>query len=568
MRVTKSVAILIALLAFCSTSLEVQSQENTSDDGKVIRSVSFRAELENVSASNDASVSDDSLDKPAPSDQEISSTPLNEDADKPIELAKVQEEPVNVTELKTEPEEKITLPEAPENFDPALPELPPEEPFARIALLFGNEPEIESSSSPSDTEPILSDEAPSASAGVLGARLRSIRSRVTHPAYRLLPEGAYGFDVAFSLSAGAYLAESGGLVPAGVPIGPTSGLYDTPMWGPVGFKDDLMLNQAWMSIERKAETGGHGFDWGARIDMMFGSDAYFAQSRGFLGEAQGTWDSRPDWIGSDGYGIAVPQFYGELLYGNVGMKVGLFDTLMGVEGMRTTDNFFYSRSHSFLWGEPFRHSGVLIDYRGFENFEITMGWVAGWNTGFERPLDASMFLGKVRWQVNENAALSYAVNSGDMANIGLIAPESLAFPAYHHTIGFELDLNEQTHLMLQSNYSRVDGELRTTPPPPGPAPLGTASWASVNSMLIYDITNYLSFGGRLEWFDTRNWDAIPGAPAGDIWETTLGFNLKPNQNLTVRPEVRYDWVANTVPGSPPPLWTSAWGAGVDFVLTF
>jgi hypothetical protein len=560
MRVLNFLVPMVVVFTFGSASVRAQAQENVPDDNKVIRSVVFSAALEDISTPNDDPVSDES------SGQVVSTIP--DEADKPAEITELKEEPTSIEELKREPEEKITLPEAPQDFDPALPESSSEEPLVRIALLFDDEPEVANdSASDADVEFDAAPSVPTLAPGVLGARMRRLRSRVSRP-YQLMPEGAYGFDIDFSLSAGGYIAEGGGLVPAGVPIGPTSGLYDTPMWGPVGFKDDLMLNQAWMSIERKADTGGDGFDWGARIDMMFGSDAYFVQSRGVLGEAQGTWDSRSDWIGGDGYGIAVPQFYGELLYNNVGVKVGLFDTLMGVEGMRTTDNFFYSRSNSFLWGEPFRHSGVLVDYRGFENFEIEMGWVAGWNTGFERPLDASMFLGKVRWQATESMALSYAINSGDMANISLGAPLSFAFPAYHHTIGMEYDLNEQTHLMVQSNYSRVDGETRTTPPPPGPVYAGTASWASINTTLIYDVSSRLGVGGRLEWFDTRNWAAIPGAPAGDVWEASFGFNLKPNQNLTVRPEVRYDWIANTVPGSPPAPWANIWGAGIDFVLTF
>ncbi len=54
----------------------------------------------------------------------------------------------------------------------------------------------------------------------------------------------------------------------------------------------------------------------------------------------------------------------------------------------------------------------------------------------------------------------------------------------------------------------------------------------------------------LEWFRDEDGFVVtglrPGNPmvgnffAGNFYETSVGFNYKPNGNLTIRPEVRYD----------------------------
>ncbi len=87
--------------------------------------------------------------------------------------------------------------------------------------------------------------------------------------------------------------------------------------------------------------------------------------------------------------------------------------------------------------------------------------------------------------------------------------------------------------------------------------------------MFYRINCCWTFGWRFEWFDDPqgyrgHWHAAR-QPAdgyfrfpGSFYETSLGLNWKPNANIVVRPEIRYDWytgpggfIAPGVMSSPP-----------------
>jgi hypothetical protein len=75
--------------------------------------------------------------------------------------------------------------------------------------------------------------------------------------------------------------------------------------------------------------------------------------------------------------------------------------------------------------------------------------------------------------------------------------------------------------------------------------------------LQYTINDKWSAGLRGEWFRDNNGILVSnleqfsantfanaGTPVsfpGDFFEITAGLNWKPNANLVVRPEIRYDW---------------------------
>ncbi len=79
------------------------------------------------------------------------------------------------------------------------------------------------------------------------------------------------------------------------------------------------------------------------------------------------------------------------------------------------------------------------------------------------------------------------------------------------------------------------------------------------------IDDSLSLGARLEWFRDDDGVRLSGAPvresftggvpaggfltpaaaAGNYYNITLGANWTPRSNLTVRPEVRWDWSDGT-----------------------
>jgi len=69
--------------------------------------------------------------------------------------------------------------------------------------------------------------------------------------------------------------------------------------------------------------------------------------------------------------------------------------------------------------------------------------------------------------------------------------------------------------------------------------------------LFYKMNCCWTAGLRFEWFRDEEGFVVtglrPGNPdvgqffPGNFYETSLGFNYKPNGNWNIRPELRYDW---------------------------
>ncbi len=81
-----------------------------------------------------------------------------------------------------------------------------------------------------------------------------------------------------------------------------------------------------------------------------------------------------------------------------------------------------------------------------------------------------------------------------------------------------------------------------------------AEWYGISQYAYYKLNCKWDVGARFEWFRDDDglrvggWGRrVGGSPivpfgfGGDFYELTLGANWKPNANLAVRPEVRFDW---------------------------
>jgi hypothetical protein len=79
---------------------------------------------------------------------------------------------------------------------------------------------------------------------------------------------------------------------------------------------------------------------------------------------------------------------------------------------------------------------------------------------------------------------------------------------------------------------------------------GKSCWVSLAKYLKYEITSNLSVGIRAEWFRDEGLARVQKAPIDSMffyytgknyYELTLGANWQPTQNITIRPELRFDW---------------------------
>ena len=72
----------------------------------------------------------------------------------------------------------------------------------------------------------------------------------------------------------------------------------------------------------------------------------------------------------------------------------------------------------------------------------------------------------------------------------------------------------------------------------------SSQWYSLTGYLFVDLNDHWSAGTRLEWLrdeDGKRVDVHEAGP-GSYYEAALGLNWYPCSNLTIRSEVRWDWL--------------------------
>jgi hypothetical protein len=286
--------------------------------------------------------------------------------------------------------------------------------------------------------------------------------------------------------------------------------------GPVTFGDrsgEPQLNQLNAYIQRAVTTEGSAWDFGARFDVMFGTDAAFTQAYGAYTGSNPGWDLDllRDCTGYNTcsgnnrfYGLAIPQAYMEM-YAPVGnglnIKIGHFYTPIGYETVPAPDNFFYSHAYTMQFGEPFTHTGLMANYTIDKNWAVMGGVVSGSETGgWDGNFDAQLG----NWSGLMGA--TFTANNGTSLNIsGTYGATSETNSAGWgmYSVVLKHNINEKTHLVLQHDHGYAEGNPN----------LGTsdAEWYGINSHLTYDIKDDLVAGLRGEWFRDQNgfrvWDS-------------------------------------------------------------
>jgi len=277
----------------------------------------------------------------------------------------------------------------------------------------------------------------------------------------------------------------------------------------------FQLHQAWFYLEKEADNGGYGWDWGFRTDFVYGTDGPDTQA---FGSRAGEWDE--SWDYGNFYGSAVPQFYADVAYNDVTVRAGHFYTFIGYETVPAPENFFYSKSGSRFF-EPFTHTGFLAEWAYSENVTFLGGWSLGWDTGF-RNNGGNTFLGGVRLQLTDSMSFTYGATMGDFgfADAGGSDPD-----AYEHSIVLDCQVTERLNYVLQSDY--LDNALLTTSAVGVPTTIFT-----VNQYLLFALNDRWGVGGRLEW--------LKGNARGEVLIATLGLNYRPYERLVIRPELRFE----------------------------
>src|SRR5438132_1068813 len=154
--------------------------------------------------------------------------------------------------------------------------------------------------------------------------------------------------------------------------------------------NEPLLNQLVINFERALAPQPGQFDWGFKLQFMYGSDARFIHSLGLFSNTAGTSIVQPD----------LPEAYLSLHFpfiseGGLDLKLGKFVTLEGAETIDPRTNFFYSHTYIFDFGIPFNHTGGLAIFHATKWLDLYSGITRGVNTSIEDNNDNVSFPGGV-----------------------------------------------------------------------------------------------------------------------------------------------------------------------------
>jgi hypothetical protein len=343
--------------------------------------------------------------------------------------------------------------------------------------------------------------------------------------------------------------------------------------GPVTFLDQeqFALNQFYGVLERVADTGGCGWDWGARVDLLWGTDYVFTQAAGLELSQNGA----AHWNGAgNDYGLAMPQIYGELAYNDLSVKLGHFYTIIGYQVVMAPGNFFITQPYTFQYGEPFTHTGALASWKYSDRTTLYGGLVNGWDK-FDAVTDKMAAMGGFLYAPeHERYTIFLTGIVGEEDGIAVPIQGTRAL----YSLVFTYNITDNWQYVFQHDNGWQEN---------GVAAGVDAEWYGVNQYLFYTLNDCWKFGGRFEWFRDDDGFRLQAAPvrlgglaalgvaglpdvaAGNYYEFALGANWTPHANLVVRPELRWDWSDGTALAPYNDLTKdSQFMAAVDAILFF
>ena len=287
------------------------------------------------------------------------------------------------------------------------------------------------------------------------------------------------------------------------------------------------INQVYVSMGR-AVDGKRGLDIGGTVDFTWGADAYMVQAAGLELKENGLDKDR--W-GSGDYYSAFAQAYAELAYKRWNVKAGKFATPFGSSSYKSTDNFFYSWDPSALI-VPHTAGGAYATYAVNNKLSVFGGWVMPDEIGQSSKYNC--VLGGFNWTPSKRLNVRYAFAAGENTYTGY--PFYDEVDVFVHTFGITSQINKRLKYVFDwtlLNVNAKDDSYR-------------AAAYVLNNEIIYQYNKKWAFGTRFGMLNANDIaTGYTGSNEGDWSYVSLGANWTPNKWLTVKPEVRYDWMDKT-----------------------
>src|SRR6266487_7013127 len=334
--------------------------------------------------------------------------------------------------------------------------------------------------------------------------------------------------------------------------------------------NEPLLNQLVINFERALAPQPGEFDWGFKLQFMYGSDARFIHSLGLFSNTAGTSIVQPDLV--EGY---LNLHFPIISEGGLDLKLGKFVTLEGAETIDPRTNFFYSHTYIFTFGIPFNHTGALATFHATKWLDVMAGVTRGVNTSIEDNNDSLAFHGGIGLNFNEGKVVVAA-----STHIGPETPSNNHDQRYLNCITTTWKITDKLTSIIDLNYAHNDG--------------ADADGYGVAQYFTYTINSWLTAGVRGEiWRDDKGFyvvsfandhdpmRALEGEPTIDprtvgggkttYGAVTLGLNIKPTvpkaaASLAIRPELRFDSALNGTHPFNDSSQLNQFTAGIDVII--
>src|SRR6266705_6673564 len=211
--------------------------------------------------------------------------------------------------------------------------------------------------------------------------------------------------------------------------------------------NEPMLNQLVINFERALAPQPGEFDWGFKLQFMYGSDARTIHSLGLFDDTASTSILQPDLV--EAY---LNLHFPIISEGGLDLKLGKFVTLEGAETIDPRTNFFYSHTYIFTFGIPFNHTGALATWHATSHLNLVAGLRRGVNTSVDDNNNSLAFHGGIGLDLNEGKIVVSAAT-----HIGPETPSNNHDQRYLNTITTTWKITDKLTSITDLNYAHDAG---------------------------------------------------------------------------------------------------------------
>ena len=301
--------------------------------------------------------------------------------------------------------------------------------------------------------------------------------------------------------------------------------------------DRVEFNQFVLRFERVPDTvQTDHIDWGFHFDNLYGYDYHFTTARGVFSNQLLNNPNPNQPLNGKIYGYDPFLFYADLyipwIAQGMVVRVGRWLSLPDIEAQFSPNNYLVT--HSILYTvDPFSQMGVLTTTKLNDNWTVQLGIngsndVAVWNSAARASLQAC-----VRWVSDSNDDMLYpCVNNWNKKDYNYNNVQMYVMTWGHR-------FSEDVHILTEA-YRMYGRNI------PGFGPPDANNDPTAGSAGEYGIVNYVNvalnprnmISFRNEWYDDK--DGQRTGFATRYTSHTLGLTHWMSQNISVRPEIRYE----------------------------